>query len=98
MALDYQIHHVIPLIFGNNGNPVIDLLSKSGLFDLNDVDNLTAMPSDPALARALDISVHNGGHLSSYTKGVTDFLDGLEASTDFGAAAFNGDQSALQRL
>jgi hypothetical protein len=73
MAALWQTHHIISLQFADT--PVIQTLTKAGLFDFEGLQNLQRLPADQQLAADLVVSPHTGGHLSSYYDGIQQFLN-----------------------
>src|SRR5262249_31335707 len=73
----FQVHHIISQQF--SGNPTVQMLANNNLFDIQSSQNLVDLPSSRILAAILDVSPHNGGHLSSYYDGIENFLDAQNA-------------------
>jgi A nuclease family of the HNH/ENDO VII superfamily with conserved AHH len=87
MALS-PIHHIVPqYLFGTGPNGFSSLLSSINV-GINAAANLIILPSDPAVAQALGITVHNGGHLASYTGGIRAVFEQIESRGLPESAAF----------
>ncbi|MCC8535753.1 AHH domain-containing protein, partial [Xanthomonas codiaei] len=89
-------HHVIEQdIFSNN--ILLKKLIEHGMIDEHSSANRLYLPVDGKLADSLETSPHRGRTRSSYTDGITDFLNRLEKS-DNGQAALDNDQVALRKV
>ncbi|MFL8003252.1 AHH domain-containing protein, partial [Xanthomonas vasicola] len=89
----FHSHHVIEQdVFRDH--LLLKKLTEHGMIDEHASTNRLYLPVDGKLADALETSPHRGRTRSSYTEGVSDFLNRLEES-DIGQAALDDDQVAL---
>jgi hypothetical protein len=91
----FEDHHVIPRWFSDH--PVVELLSRNKLFDIEAASNRLYMPSDRELARNMGLSPHKGVSVGSYATGVGRFLGQLQESDKFSIAQ-SDDKVALAEL
>ncbi|MFL8091645.1 AHH domain-containing protein, partial [Xanthomonas vasicola] len=90
----FHSHHVIEQdVFRDH--LLLKKLTEHGMIDEHASTNRLYLPVDGKLADALETSPHRGRTRSSYTEGVSDFLNRLEES-DIGQAALDDDQVALR--
>ncbi len=98
LGVVFQDHHMISLsIAGTIDKPgkseLINVLTKYGMFNVQDYSNRIFLPSNPAVALQMGLSVHNGGPVVSYeANGVLRYLDSL--ITGDNATAWDAAQEA----
>lgn len=77
----FPIHHVLPQHLASHR--VINFLANR--FDIEGIRNRMALPATQELSELLKSSPHTGGHLGSYYKGFSDYLNKVNRSDEFKA-------------
>lgn len=77
----FPTHHILPQHLAKHR--VVRLLASR--FDVEGIRNRMALPPKQRLADDLKSSPHTGGHLGSYYKGFSEYLDAVERTDEFKA-------------
>lgn len=94
----FELHHCIEQNNVFDRSPLLQELTRQGLYDIDSSRNTIYLPSEKALGAELGVSPHPGGHLQSYTKIVVDELEKVESGADWQAYAETGDDAAIRRV
>lgn len=91
-------HHIIPQQFFSSSPLLQKLVTDFGAsgFTVNSHLNLQSLPTDPAIARDMGVSVHNGGPLGSYQDEVGAKLNSIAETAD-GMAYLSGTADAATK-
>ncbi|WDM77057.1 AHH domain-containing protein [Xanthomonas cucurbitae] len=92
----FQEHHIAEKQTLRNSR-LLEALQEANHFEIDAKRNLIYMPSDPALARTIGISPHNGGPIRDYQDGIISRLRRLSQTSD-GQLAILGDTDAIARI
>jgi hypothetical protein len=90
----FKPQYVIPIQL--EGHPILRLVQDNGMFDLNSSDNHLMLPTDPELARRMNLPRYAETPLPAYLDGARTQLDRIWATAEANGAN-SGDKDALQR-